>query len=620
MKLKKLGVATAFAVSVSVVAACQLGAPTQTDGPASRQTGKATSPSGQTGGDALTQVPLRQKGDALIQGKVLDANGQPVAGALVIAGESATKTGADGSYSLKVDSGAAVNIKVIKDGFILRDSSLPIGSGETLAIDAQLVKADANVTRIVAAEGGKAVSSDGDVELVFPAGALKGDGNVRVTWLDPMAGESKPAAFTIMQVGDTGATGGTADPAATDASQTTPAEPAGPMVSTLNTTELPGPLETTAYGDRKYFSPVAFADVTMNQELKEGASATLRMAVSDEVLQDMLAQGDLKESDLGQELFPCFSWSSDESTWDKPALSKVVKDENGKYWFEYTVRANNMSGGGGAAGYQTLQVGDDLGEARVTLVVGGGRRVVDGTFTYGALIERSSDSAYNFKGIQATLQGGQDWTNSGGHYRAPGRSNLVRPNVPTTNYTGTTYAQTMGADPFSQWDRNGMFRLAFPPGERFEINSPTVFGLRAGDRAGTTERAAQAYLAADPTGQSSATQVQSIPATYVQPFYYHTDASVKVTMQSDVPVPDQAFTVKYTWRGEAKEATFSSASGALTVTGLARNAAGSQQSFTLTGLSGDKGWSKKIGSTPSVTLKPGQAGALTVEMEAVVPK
>lgn len=603
MKKIQWGMLAGLAASVSMVAACQVNAPAAA--PAQEGTIGSGNNRPATGGNAgnLGNTPntgsMVQVGDATIRGKVLDANGNPVAGATVMSGTSKTLTGADGSYSLKVKAGEIVNIKVLKDGFILRDSNLPVVKGETLEVNSSLVKADAKVTPITASKGGTAVSADGLTQLVFPAGALQGDANVQVTWLNPVENESRPAAFSVQQVADTAKQGGSED--------ASPAQNDIPKVTALNTTDLPGPLETKAYGDRKFFSPVSFAAISMTNKLKDGESATLRMAISQEVLDDMFRQGDLKESDLGQEIFPCFAWSADESTWDKPALSKVVKDADGKYWFEYTVRANSMSAP--AAGYSVKQVGDQQGSARVELQVGGGRRVVDGTFTYGALVERSSNPDYNYKGFSGT-------TFTGNNYYSPSVGNLIRPNVNTTNYTGTVYASTMGADEFQKWDREGMFRLAFPPGAKYQITAPSKFGLSPAEptRSGTTATATQAYLTPNPN--VNATQTQSIAATYIKPFYYHTDAKLVLTL-SGINEPDgKQYTVNYTLGGAAQPAaTATTAGNTLTFT-FARNATGSSQRFVLKDLGnaeygndGTVSVDLPVGSTKTASIKMVSKGA-----------
>lgn len=600
MKTVHLGAIAALSVSISMVAACQLSTPNKVDSEGVINAGnsgiKGTTVKPRTAvapaADANVQV-----GDATVRGKVLDKDGNPVAGATVMSGSSRTVTAADGSYTLTLVAGEAVDIKVVKDGYILRDSALSIAKGENLAITTALVKADPAITHISATAGGTAVSADGKSQLIIPAGALKGDADVRVTWLNPVENTQKPAAFKIQALADTGATGGTADDTAAPGD--------APTVTSINTTDLPGPLETKAYGDRKFFSPVSFAAITMSNALKDGESATLRMAISQEVLDDMFRQGDLKDADLGQDIFPCFAWSADESTWDKPALSKVVKDEKGKYWFEYTVRASSLSPA--IAKYQTFAVGDAQGSAKVELQVGGGRRVVDGTFTYGALVERSSNASYDFHGFSNQRL-------TAAHYSSPTVGNLIRPDVTTTNYTGTTYASTMGADDFGKWDREGMFRLAYPPGAGYRIVPPLMFGVAAdGPRTGTTATASQQYLTPDPTGRSNATQTQGIAATYVKPFYYYTDATL--TLQLDVPGGTTgSFHLSYTLDGATKDADVTATNNQITTT-IARNAYGSAQHFVLKSLDGN-GFGKDDTSSAVADLPPGSRKTLQVKMVA----
>ena len=646
MKKLQMGAGISLLAAVAMVAACQAGPPSVPQNDENRisrganGTGSATTPGAkpgqqpgaqqpggqqQAGGDGLTvsgdlahgtvdRDALMKPGEftpgpAKLSGYVKDEAGQPVPGATVTAGGMKATTDANGYWALDVQSSPLMNVKVLKSGFILRDASFPVQTNQNLLVDVSVVKASDNQSRISAAAGGKAVSADGQAELIIPPNALKADADVRVTWLNPVD-SAAPSAFTLKQAED--------------------AE-AGPVPETkireLNSTQLPGPLETTAYGDRKFFSPVSFADVSMTENLKDGESATLRMKVSKQVYDDMTAAGDLKDSDLGQEIFPCFSWNADGSTWDKPALSKVEKDDQG-YWFVYTVRANNMST---PAGYRQLQIGDQNGQARVELVVGGGRRVVDGTFTYSALIERSSDPEFDLKGAQylngkttgVKLVGGADWSGTGGHYRATNRSNLARPTVTTQNYTGTTYAQIMGTDKFDKWDRNGMFQLAYAPGDKFEINPPNVYGVKPTPEKqnGTTSTAAKPYLPAELSFSitRNIVQQQSIPATYVLPFYYHTDATLSLTLTGELPDSGDAV-ISYTLDGGASQAkTTSFTKGQSLTFKFPRNAAAKPRNWELEKLTiGD--YTSDPKSNLSASLPVGGSVSASLKMILVAPK
>lgn len=544
-------------------------------------------------------------GMAELRGSVKDLAGKPVPGATVQVGGKTATTSADGTYKLEVSAAPLVNVKVAKTGYILRDSSIPVMKDQKLVLDVALVKADVKLTRITAANGGVARSTDGTAELIIPAGALKGDADVRVTWLKPIDDVKKPSAFRLQQTNANG-----------DVS-----------VTELNETELPGPLETTEYQNRRYFSPVSFADVAMTNGLQPGASAQLRMAVDPQVARDMMSGGDLTEANLGQEIFPCFSWNADTGLWDKPALSKVEKDADGKYWFVYTVRANNMTAAP-AAYRQLFQLGDDQGSATVTLIVGGGRRVVDGTFTYSSLIERSSDSAFDWKGASlvngqtqpVTLEGGGNG-GRGGNYRSPTRRNLVRPNVQTQNYTGTLYGSILneahGAGTFEKWDRNGMFQLSYPPGEGFEVNPPEVFGVKPTPAVqnGTTSTAAEPYLPLELSFQirQNIVQQQAIPATYLKPFFYETDCKVNLAFTGDKPTAGVA-KLSYTldgadreWEGELK-----SGEDKLSFT-LPRNAAGTPRAFELKTLTLGE-YINDPGAAVTAQLPPGGDVTATVKM------
>jgi hypothetical protein len=538
---------------------------------------------------------------------VRDQAGKPVAGARVQAGGASAVSGPDGAYALDVEASPSLNVKVLKDGFVLRDASFPVLAGQALGVDIAVVPADAGRTRIVAATGGKAVSADGRVVLAFPPGALSRDAAVRVTWLDP-TDTPAPAAYTIRQLDAPGA---------------------APAITELNDTQLPGPLETTAYGDRKFFSPVAFADVAMTAPLAEGASAELRMKVSKEVHDEMRAAGDLADADLGQDIFPCFSWNADGSTWDKPALSKVERDDAGDYWFVYAVRANAMSA---SPVYHVQQLGDEDGQATVSLVVGGGRRVVDGTFTYSALVERSSDPQYDWRGASyvdgttsgVTIEGGADWTAAGGHYRAKNRANLRRPSVRTQSYTGTTYGQVIGSENFAKWDRQGMFQLAYAPGDRFEIEPPAVYGVKPtpARREGTTSTAAKPYLpeALSASITQSLVQQQTIPATYVMPFFYFTDCALTLMLTGERPGAGDA-RLTFSLDGGAVQALaqpYAEGAGKLTFK-LPRNAAATPRSWILDRLViGD--YASQPGLPVSTSLPVGGSATVTVKMLLVAPK
>ncbi|MEB3284000.1 MAG: carboxypeptidase-like regulatory domain-containing protein [Candidatus Sericytochromatia bacterium] len=570
----------------------------------------ATSPGGPTnsiakGSEVLTPIQSAP-GFAEISGIVKDLAGKAVPGAVVRVGNQTAVTSNDGRYKLTVGSASLVNVKVSKTGYILRDSSIPVSKDQKLVLDVALVKADQNITRISSAIGGTARSADGSAELILPPGALKGDADVRVTWLKPIADPKTPAAFRLQQTDANG-----------DLS-----------VTELNDTELPGPLETMEYQNRRYFSPVSFADVAMSNGLQAGASAQLRMAVDPQVAQAMLSAGDLTESNMGQEIFPCFSWNADTSVWDKPALSKVERDADGKYWFVYTVRANNMTAAP-AAYRQLFQLGDDQGSATVTLIVGGGRRVVDGTYIYSALIERSSDSAYDWKGASfvngetqsVTIEGGSNKTPASGNYRSPTRKNLVRPNVQTQNYTGTLYGSILneayGTGTFDTWDRNGMFQLSFPPGEGFDVNPPSILGVSPSParQTGTTSTAAEPYLPLELSFQirENIVQQQAIPATYLKPFFYRTDCKVNLTFTGETPREGQA-KMTYTLDGQEREWSGELSPGAESLTfDLPRNAAGTPRAFALQNLTVGE-FINDPGESVRASLPPGGDVTATVKM------
>jgi hypothetical protein len=270
------------------------------------------------------------------------------------------------------------------------------------------------------------------------------------------------------------------------------------------------------------------------------------------------------------------------------------------------VRASSLAPA--IAKYQTFDVGDAQGSAKVELQVGGGRRVVDGTFTYGALIERSSNSSYDYHGFSNQRL-------TAGNYSSPTVGNLIRPDVSTTNYTGTTYASIMGADDFGKWDREGMFRLAYPPAAGYRIVAPAMFGVAAADntRTGTTAAAGTPYLTPDPSGRSNAVQTQGIAATYVKPFYYYTDATLTLKLTGPTS-PNGTYHITYTLDGATKQDDVTASNNMIALT-VARNSAGSGQHFVLKGLDGEA-FGKDDSSQAVTDLSPGAKKTVEVKMVA----
>lgn len=590
MKQQQWKFLTALMASVSLLAACQMANPTQT------KRGDQTLVNGSKAGAVDTS--LQQQGDATVFGKVTDTAGKPVGGATVFSGASKTTTDGSGAFTLKVNAGRFVNVKVTKPGYIIRDGVVAALANERVNVAIALKPKDEKLTRISAAEGGKAVSSDGQVQLIFEPGALSANADVRVTWLDPTGDAKRPAAFKVMQTAS-----------ASDTMQVSGDVTASQTI--LNDTDLPGPLETYAYDEtRKFFSPVSFAGVELSAPLEEGDKAKLRMRVSDEVLKEMLESGDLKiPDDLNKEIYPCFFWNDEAMDpaiaaglpvgWDKPALSKVVKDD-GVYWFEYTLRDTNMQT---ASSYRTF-ASDEVTQTKVELIVGGGRRVVDAAGVIGALIERSSDEQYDLKGIQTVLKGAPDQ----GNYFSSAYPNLVRPDVPTQGYTGTnlatvftaettTYKKKKGkggyrvlditldttetetltaAEVFEKWDRNGQFTLIVPTGAPYTIIPPTYMGVTPPTVTGTASLPdPDCTTTTDALG--NVTTSCTVKPAYVNPIYYYTDAKVNVTLTGPEVTAGQDFWVEYTVAGVKYKEKYTAP---LNIT-VPRNETGTGQPFTL---------------------------------------
>lgn len=120
-----------------------------------------------------------------IVGEVLDAdNDLPLAGAAVSApGVSQTvHTDAAGRFALPVSGPGKYLVKIEKPGytFVQRHAEVPLGQ-DTVVERAFLTPVDVKSTPVIAAAGGTASDSSGQVEVVIPAGALPEDADIRIT-------------------------------------------------------------------------------------------------------------------------------------------------------------------------------------------------------------------------------------------------------------------------------------------------------------------------------------------------------------------------------------------------------------------------------------------------------
>jgi hypothetical protein len=336
---------------VLLFAGCQVApkmtqAPVDQEGNVKGNIGKGTSGSqvqnpAATGSAARDGVPA----DAKVVGQVVDTAGKPVAGAKIVTYHGFTATTDDqGKYSLDVASQDEIRLDVSKTGYLNRQELVGVGPGMEGNLTITLKPLDAKLTKITAAQGGTAVNSDGSAVLEVPPGALTGDSDVRLTWMDPMPSDNFPSWSG----------------------------------------ELPGNLvtKTRDNGDKSAenlaLPPVAFTDVQFVQaNLKPGATATLRMKVNPDALALSANQIDFNNPATLQQ--PCYDFDRSSGLWVNPATSKLEKDAKGDVWFVYTVRGNeapkNFHALSHVTGQQTITWQETEAVERVVRV-GGSTRVV----------------------------------------------------------------------------------------------------------------------------------------------------------------------------------------------------------------------------------------------------
>lgn len=122
------------------------------------------------GGGGGGATPAAPAAVTTIQGKVLDAAGQPIVGASVSAGAVQTASGADGSFELKPSGTAASTIVLLKKaGFATTAKEVPVAAGKTVNLNLTLL-AD-QITRTFSATAGITVSPNG-ASVQIPANAM----------------------------------------------------------------------------------------------------------------------------------------------------------------------------------------------------------------------------------------------------------------------------------------------------------------------------------------------------------------------------------------------------------------------------------------------------------------
>ncbi|MFN3428415.1 MAG: carboxypeptidase-like regulatory domain-containing protein [Candidatus Sericytochromatia bacterium] len=305
MKMKKilpLSLAGAMAVALT---ACNLnGVPTKTTTPAEGTVegnikGNIGTPTTGAPGSVQTNPNLAKptfaKANATVEGKLLDSDGKPVAGAYVFAANGqVVLTEADGSYSIGVttEPGKAVNLIFQKEGYVFSSETVTLNPGDKVMTEASVKKLDQQVVSVNAATGGTFKNYTGVLEVDVPANALTGNAQMSMT----------PLSF-----GQAGAPN-----------------------------ELPGSLETVdESGARMLLMPAEYWSIDLQgANLKEGETITMRMRLPN----NPDAPVQLKEGDM----IPCYIYDAKLGYWNSPNLGPVVK-KDGVLWATYEIKASALT-------------------------------------------------------------------------------------------------------------------------------------------------------------------------------------------------------------------------------------------------------------------------------------
>jgi hypothetical protein len=384
--------------------------------------------------------------DAKVTGQVLDMAGKGVAGVEVNTYNGfRAVTDASGKFTIDAVGQDQLRLDFSKDGFLQRQIVTGVAAGMQATLDVTLKSLDSKVTSIDAAKGGTAINSDGSSILEIPPGALAGNADVRLTWMDPISSEQFPTSFG----------------------------------------ELPGQLVTQTKpagekdGESYVLPPIAFTNVEwVGARLAPGAQATLKMKVNPEVIKRAGSNIDFNNPATLQQ--PCYDYDRASGLWINPATSKLEKDANGDVWFIYTLRGGEtpknykalqtVSQGGFVTGQQTIRWTEQerrTGSRQVYVDnPGGGGQWVTQTFTYyetvqrsriedlygkflsGEVKEKSSNSALNGKGLAgATVYHNADWfsgttkgTGGSGGFSIPVAHNVSNIGVNGASYKGANSA------------------------------------------------------------------------------------------------------------------------------------------------------------------------------------
>ncbi|MEB3223659.1 MAG: carboxypeptidase-like regulatory domain-containing protein [Candidatus Sericytochromatia bacterium] len=287
------------------------GAATSPDQSGGAATSGAVAGATGAGGDAAGAAAGAQqaaptfKPDATVKGRVVDVAGNPVTDLQVNGYEGVrTFTDADGRFSLGVYSRNELRLDFSKPGFLDRQVMVSLKEGDTREVEVTVKPLDAKVTPIIASMGGVAVSSDGKAQLRVPPGALTGDSNVRLTWMDPMPSDAFPYAHG----------------------------------------ELPGPLLTRAMADGGQadeeftIPPLSFTLVDLETaKIAPGQQLELRMRINPEALK--LAGDNIDFNNPATLQQPCYDFDRGIGLWVNPATARLERDADGTAWTVYTMHS-----------------------------------------------------------------------------------------------------------------------------------------------------------------------------------------------------------------------------------------------------------------------------------------
>lgn len=132
--------------------------------------------SSSTSGTGTTNETLKPVLTTKVKGKILDKQGEPVAGASIIDGKKTVSSGADGSYELVVSTRSKFAVLVVKkDGYATNAKQVPVATDRIALLDIKLFDDEVRTT-FAAASGGTFVTAGEASVKIEPNSVQTADG------------------------------------------------------------------------------------------------------------------------------------------------------------------------------------------------------------------------------------------------------------------------------------------------------------------------------------------------------------------------------------------------------------------------------------------------------------